>query len=213
MLPFSWSFFRPADPAPRLFDGRPLWIGPITPAAKPLIVRGLERISPETSRRRFFTVRYRFSDEELDAMTNLDGHLRFALGRPCATTAAPSSRSASPASRGWQDTPTMAEVAILVIDAFQGQGVGRTLLKRLAAAALARGILRFRGIVHPDNRPIIRLLTDTRRIRRSSAAASTCTSTSTSRKAGAALRPDRQALSAGMRGAHASANAANVNVS
>ena len=66
MLPFIWSFFRPADPAPRLFDGRPLWIGPITLAAKPLIVRGLERISPETSHRRFFTVRHRFSAEELE---------------------------------------------------------------------------------------------------------------------------------------------------
>ncbi len=32
-------------------------------------------------------------------------------------------------------------------------------MKRLAAAALARGISRFRGIVQPDNRPIIRLLT------------------------------------------------------
>ena len=65
---------------PRLFDGRPLWIGPVTPAAKPLIVRRLECISPETYRRRFFTVRHRFSDEEREAMTNLDGHVRFALG-------------------------------------------------------------------------------------------------------------------------------------
>ncbi len=159
MLPYSWSLFRPADPAPRLFDGRPLWIGPVTPAAKPLIVRGLERISPETSHRRFFTVRYRFSDEELDAMTNLDGHLRFALG---ATVRDPGGNVEPVGIARFArlaDTPTMAEVAILVIDAFQGQGVGRTLLKRLAAAALARGILRFRGIVQPDNRPIIRLLT------------------------------------------------------
>jgi GNAT superfamily N-acetyltransferase len=159
MLPFSWSFLRPADPAPRLFDGRPLWIGPITPAAKPLIVRGLERISPETSRRRFFTVRYRFSDEELEAMTNLDGHARFALG---ATVRDPGG-GAEPVGIArfarFPDAPTVAEVAILVIDAFQGQGVGRVLLKRLAAAALARGISRFRGIVQPDNRPIIRLLT------------------------------------------------------
>lgn len=159
MLPYSWSLFRPADPAPRLFDGRPLWIGPVTPAAKPLIVRGLERISPETSRRRFFTVRYRFSDEELDRMTNLDGHQRFALG---ATVRDPDGNVEPVGIARFArlaDTPTMAEVAILVIDAFQGQGVGRTLLKQLATAALARGIAHFRGIVQPDNRPIIRLLT------------------------------------------------------
>ncbi len=159
MRPFSWSFLRPADPVPKLFDGRPLWIGPITPAAKPLIARGLARISPETSRRRFFTVRYRFSDAELDALTNLDGHVRYALG----ATVREANGEAEPVGVArfarLDDAPTVAEVAILVIDAFQGQGVGRTLLKRLAAAALARGIVRFRGIVQSDNRPIIRLLT------------------------------------------------------
>jgi GNAT superfamily N-acetyltransferase len=159
MLPFSWSFFRPADPAPRLFDGRPLWIGPVTPAAKPLIVRGLERISPETSRLRFFTVRHRFSDEELEAMTNLDGHVRFALGATVRDPAGNVEPVGIARFARLADAPTVAEVAILVIDAFQGQGVGRTLLKRLAAAALAQGILRFRGIVLPENRPIIRLLT------------------------------------------------------
>jgi GNAT superfamily N-acetyltransferase len=159
MLPFAWSFFRPADPAPRLLDGRPLWIGPVTPAAKPLIVRGLERISPETSRRRFFTVRHRFSDEELEAMTNLDGHVRFALG---ATVREPDGQVEPVGVARFArlvGAPTVAEVAILIVDTFQGQGVGRELLKRLAAAALARGISRFRGIVLPDNKPIIKLLT------------------------------------------------------
>ncbi len=159
MLPFSWSFFRPADRTPRLFDGRPLWIGPVTPAAKPLIVRGLGQISSETSRRRFFTVRHRFSDEELEAMTNLDGHRKFALGATVRGTDGAVEPVGIARFARLEDTPTVAEVAILVIDAFQGQGVGRTLLGRLAAAALARGILRFRGIVLPENRPIIRLLT------------------------------------------------------
>jgi len=158
MLHFTWPFFRPADPTPRLFDGRPLWIGPITPAAKPLMVRGLERISPETSRRRFFTVRHRFSDEELEEMTNLDGHVRFALGATVRDAAGNVEPVGIARFARLADAPTVAEVAILVIDAFQGQGVGRTLLKRLAAAALARGILRFRGIVLPENKPIIRLL-------------------------------------------------------
>lgn len=159
MLPFFWSFFRPAEPAPTLFDGRPLWIGPVTPAAKPLIVRGLERISPETSRRRFFTVRHRFSDEELEAMTNLDGHVRFALGATVRDPAGNVEPVGIARFARLAEAPTVAEVAILVIDAFQGQGVGRTLLKRLAVAALAGGIVRFRGIVLPENRPIIRLLT------------------------------------------------------
>jgi GNAT superfamily N-acetyltransferase len=157
--PFSWPSFQPVDAAPRLFDGRPLWIGPITPAAKPLIARGLERISPETSRRRFFTVRHRFSEQELDALTNLDGILKFALG----ATVRDADGQVEPVGVArfsrLADAPTVAEVALLVVDAFQGQGVGRVLLKRLATAALARGISRFRGVVLPENKPIIRLLT------------------------------------------------------
>jgi GNAT superfamily N-acetyltransferase len=155
----SWPLFLRAKPSPVLADGRPLWIGPITPAARPLIERGLARISPETSRRRFFTVRYRFSDEELDAMTRLDGHVRYALG----ATVRGADGVVDPVGIArfvrLADAPTVAEVAILVIDAFQGLGAGRALLQRLAAAALARGISRFRGIVLAENAPIIGLLT------------------------------------------------------
>ena len=159
MLPFSWSFFRPAEPVPTLPDGRPLRIQPVTPAAKALLVRGLAAVSPESSHRRFFTVRRQFSDAELDALTNLDGDSRFALG----ATVRAVDGSVDPVGIAryarLADAPAVAEIAILVVDAFQGQGVGRVLLRRLASAVLARGIARFRGIVQPDNRPIIRLLT------------------------------------------------------
>ena len=92
-------------------------------------------------------------------MTNLDGHRQFALGATVREHGGAVEPVGIARFARLEDTPTVAEVAILVIDAFQGQGVGRTLLGRLAAAALARGILRFRGIVLPENRPIIRLLT------------------------------------------------------
>ncbi len=159
MLPFSWSFLRPSESAPTLPDGRPLQIRAVTPAAKPLLVRGLARISPETSRRRFFTVRRQFSEQELDALTRLDGHARYALGATVRATDGSVDPVGVARFARLAEAPTIAEVAILVVDAFQGQGVGRVLLRRLAAAAVARGITHFRGIVEPDNRPIIRLLT------------------------------------------------------
>lgn len=159
MSPFSWSFLRPAAAAPTLADGRPLRIQPVTPAARPLIVRGLARISPETSRRRFFTVRRQFSDAELDALTDLDGENRFALGATVRAADGDTEPVGVARFARLPDAPAVAEIAILVVDAFQGQGVGRVLLKRLASAALAKGIARFRGIVQPDNRPVIRLLT------------------------------------------------------
>ncbi len=146
-MPTVASTFAP--PVPRLRDGRLLAIEPITPAARPLIERAMARVSPESSRRRFFTPRFRLSERELDALTVLDGHDRFALGAvvrggdglPEGVGVA---RFVRVAGRG--DT---AEVAVLVVDAFQSQGVGRTLLARLALAALARGIARFSG--HGDD--------------------------------------------------------------
>src|SRR6187397_2040382 len=64
----------------RLADGRSLKFGPITRASRPLIERAVAELSPLTSYRRFFTVRYRLSDAELDALTDLDGLDRFAVG-------------------------------------------------------------------------------------------------------------------------------------
>jgi GNAT superfamily N-acetyltransferase len=162
-LPMATAFDPGAtasEPSPfRLRDGRPVWFGPVTPDARDVIVRVLARLSPESSRRRFFTVRYQLSEAELDALTILDGFDRYAVG---ATV-----RSADGAVEGvgcaryvrMAGNPEVAEVAFLVVDAYQGQGVGKALLVRLAAAAVERGIHRFEGIVLPDNTPVLGLLT------------------------------------------------------
>lgn len=142
----------------RLRDGRPILFGPITPAARPLIERAIARLSPESSRRRFFTPRFRLSDRELDALTQLDGNDRFALGAMVeGADGAPEGVGVARFVRD-ADHRDSAEVAILVVDAFQGQGVGRSLLARLALDAIARGIARFRGMVMTENDPMLQLL-------------------------------------------------------
>jgi GNAT superfamily N-acetyltransferase len=142
----------------RLRDGRPIRFGPITPAARPLIERAIARLSPESSRRRFFTPRFRLSDRELDALTRLDGNDRFALGAVVeGADGVPEGIGVARFVRD-ADHRDSAEVAILVVDAFQGQGVGRSLLARLALDAIARGIARFRGMVMTDNDPMLQFL-------------------------------------------------------
>ena len=111
----------PALPIPSfvLRDGRPLRFGPITPAARSVIERAIAKLSPETSRRRFFTVRYRLSDAELDALTDLDGVDRFAVGA--------SVRDSDGAIEGVgvaryvrdDEDVEAAEVAVVVVDAYQ----------------------------------------------------------------------------------------------
>ena len=54
-----------------------------------------------------------------------------------------------------QDDPRVAEIALTVIDLFQGMGLGKTLLARLVTAAMARGVRRFRAFIVPDNAPVI----------------------------------------------------------
>lgn len=141
-----------------LRDGRSVSVGPVGPAARPLIEQGIARLSPESSRRRFFTVRYRLSDKELDELTILDGYHRFAVG---ASVEGPGGVTEGVGVARFvrdQREPSAAEVALLVVDAYQGQGVGKMLLTRRAEAALARGITRFRGMVLADNDAMLGLL-------------------------------------------------------
>jgi GNAT superfamily N-acetyltransferase len=148
----------PVDAPFRLSDGRALQFGEITPASRPLIERAVAHLSPETSRRRFFTVRYRLSERELDELTHLDGIRRYAVGASVVTPGGEVEGVGVARYVRDADDETVAELAILVVDAYQGRGVGRTLLARLAGAALERSITRFRGMVLIDNEPMLRLL-------------------------------------------------------
>ena len=56
------------------------------------------------------------------------------------------------------EDPRVAEIALTVIDDYQGQGLGRTMLGRLAAAALQRGVARLRALIVPDNAPVLGML-------------------------------------------------------
>jgi len=51
----------------------------------------------------------------------------------------------------------MAEVALVVRDKFQGQGVGKELLRYLAYLARRQGLLGFTGEVLVENSPMVNL--------------------------------------------------------
>jgi RimJ/RimL family protein N-acetyltransferase len=142
----------------KLRDGRIAYLRPITPAARPLIVEAMKTLSPETSRRRFFTVRYQLSDAELERMTNLDGWQQYGIG---AAVVHDDGRTQGVGVARWvrdADDPTQADFAILIVDAWQRQGLGSALLRRLCAIAATRGIERFTGSVLADNAPMFALI-------------------------------------------------------
>lgn len=148
-------------PVPMTFaDGRVVAFGPVTPAAKPLIQAAVARMSPETSRRRFFSVRRRLSDLELARLTELDGFDHFAIGAATRDPAGAVEGVGVARFARIADRPQAAEFALVVVDAFQRRGIGRRLLHALARAALARGIDRLRGLLLVDNLPMQRLLVE-----------------------------------------------------
>ena len=140
-----------------LRDGRYSRLRAITPASKPLLAAAIRRMSPESLRRRFFSPRRELSEIELERLTAMDGWNRYALG--LCTTAADGTLEGIGVARFARlpDDPRAAEIAITVVDAYQGQGLGKALLARLFAAAMTRGIEGLQAIVLPDNAPIFSL--------------------------------------------------------
>lgn len=151
-----------------LEDGTRIRIRPLLPEDKPQLVAGLERLSPESRFRRFLTGVERLSERELAYLTEIDyvdhfawaaialdepGEPGIAVGRYI--------RSADP-SRG--------EMAVTVVDDYQGRGLGPLLLRALAAVADRNGVATLFGWVLAENRQALAMLEGLgARIRRESA--------------------------------------------
>jgi GNAT superfamily N-acetyltransferase len=121
-------------------------IRPIAPSDAPRLDAAHGRLSPETIRRRYLAPKPHLSARDLRYLTEVDGvdHLAFvALQRGAILGVARCVRSPK--------DPREAEAAIVVADAFQGQGLGRRLGTALADAARERGIERFTAMLLRDN--------------------------------------------------------------
>ncbi len=123
-----------------LKDGARVLIRPVTPADKPLFAEGFERFGDESRYRRFLATKKRLTSRELVLLTEVDHHDHEALGavepqRGRGLGVARYVRHA-PGSEG-------AEVAVAVVDAWQGRGLGWALLSRLARRAGAEGVTHF----------------------------------------------------------------------
>lgn len=139
-------------------DGRRVAMGRMSPRARPLIEAAMLRLSPESSRQRFFTIRYRLSEREIDELTGPEVPGRLAIG---ASVRHPDGRvegvGAARYVRDAIDTDA-AEIALLVVDDYQKLGIGARLLRRLGREAFQRGIRRLTGLVLADNAPMLALL-------------------------------------------------------
>jgi GNAT superfamily N-acetyltransferase len=132
-------------------------IRPITPADREKIRKGLQSISPQTTYRRFFVSAFSPSDRELRYLTEVDGHNHVALGAEDCSQDPPRGTGVARYVR-LPEEPTVAEAAVVVIDNYQGQGIGSLLMAALSMRAADCGLEAFRSYVLLENSGVVELL-------------------------------------------------------
>jgi protein lysine acetyltransferase len=140
----------------RLHNGTEVTIRPIRPDDKALLAAAVERLSPRSARMRFLAPKTRLTTAEQRYLTEIDFIDHYAL----VAIQANDPRPLVGVGRWVRDTddPQAAEIALLVSDRFQRQGLGIALGKALKDAARARGIRRFTGVTLAENEAALRLL-------------------------------------------------------
>ena len=139
----------------RLNNGIDVVIRPIRSGDKALLSNGVARLSQRTARMRFLGPKNRLTSAEQRYLTEIDYVDHYAL---VAVWADDPGRLAG-VGRWVRDAehPDRAEVAVVVGDCYQGQGLGTALGIALADAARALGIGRFTAIMLPENTAAQRL--------------------------------------------------------
>lgn len=138
----------------RLRDGSNVRVRPIRPEDRRPLEEAFARLSPESRYRRFFTPINQLSEGTLSYLTEVDHRDHEALvalsedGRLVGVARYARATPGSP----------VAEAAITVADDWQGRGLGRSLLQRLAARARQEGVRQFSALVKVENPAAVEVL-------------------------------------------------------
>lgn len=130
-------------------DGTHLVLRPVRPDDKERIAEAFARMSPRTRYRRFFAPINALSEPFLAALTEVDYVDRFAF----VALACEGDHQAlvGVARYARLEDRSGAECALVVVDEYQGRGIGTLLLDALIFEALEAGIERFEGEVLAEN--------------------------------------------------------------
>jgi RimJ/RimL family protein N-acetyltransferase len=139
----------------QLRDGRPVEIRALRPDDEADMLAAIDRTGADSLQRRFFVPKRGFSEKEKAFFMNIDFVNHVALvavveedGRPAIVGG----------SRYVVTGPGEAEVAFIVVDAFQGQGIGALLTRHLTGLARAAGLRELAADVLPANMAMRKVL-------------------------------------------------------
>ncbi|HET8523375.1 MAG TPA: GNAT family N-acetyltransferase [Thermomicrobiales bacterium] len=138
-------------------EGRVIVYRPIEPSDQEALQRFHRRLSDQTVFFRFFGPLRELSTARAVYFTNVDGYNRFAL---VALDPDQPGDLIAVARIDREPGTNRAEYAAVVVDEWQGRGLGFALTKCLIDAARARGIKCFYAIVLPENLRMLNLLRD-----------------------------------------------------
>ncbi len=130
-------------------------IRPIEPGDKAGLAAAVDQSSDDAIYRRFLNPQGRLTASELRYLTEVDHRDHEAL-----VAVVPGSGTSVGVARYVRDHERRdrAEIAVAVLESWQGRGVGKALLQRLADRARDEGITQFTGLMLSDNQPMRRLL-------------------------------------------------------
>ncbi len=137
-----------------LRDGSQVTLRPIEPDDRETIRASFERMGPDSRYTRFLSPIDELTERQLDYLTNVDHHDHEAV---VAVGEDGLGLGVARYVRLEHDGPK-AEVAVAVIDDWQGKGVGSALLERLSERAREDGIEVFTAAVLAENRASVDLL-------------------------------------------------------
>jgi RimJ/RimL family protein N-acetyltransferase len=132
----------------QLRDGRPIEIRALRPTDEAGMLDAINHTNAESLRRRFFVTKREFSDKEKAFFLNADFVKHVAL---VAEIDEDGRRTIVGGGRYIVTEPGRAEIAFVVIDAYQRLGLGTLLMRHLAVLARSAGLKEVIADVLPEN--------------------------------------------------------------
>ncbi|MDJ0613229.1 MAG: GNAT family N-acetyltransferase [Rhizobiaceae bacterium] len=140
-----------------LRNGREVAIRQVRPEDKQLFIDGHAELSPEDRYLRFFQHMPSLDDKLLKQLTELDHVEREAVGALDISKSNPKPIGVARYVAKQSNSDT-AEFALTVASDYQGEGLGKLLLKVLADRAVANGFKYLSGLVLPQNTKMSKML-------------------------------------------------------
>jgi RimJ/RimL family protein N-acetyltransferase len=138
-----------------LRDGRPVKIRSLRPDDETSMLAAIDRTGTESLKRRFFVTKREFSDMETAFFMNIDFVSHVAL----VAEINEDGRTAIVGGGRYVVVETgHAEIAFIVVDSYQRQGIGAILVRHIVGLARAAGLKQLSADVLPENVAMLTVL-------------------------------------------------------